>query len=193
MWLTASPHNLHVSLFVIFIIIIFTPFRVFHTSVSRCLLTEVGVTTSLLIFLADLNKAVVRWSPLVLLFLSPPIFVSILLENVSKAPITTGISVSFMFHSFFPLFLARFRYLSLFSLSFSFTLWSVETAKSTTRQVLGFLRTLTMSGRLAEIRWSVSISKSLNCLCVSFSRTDGGLGIYHSFTWSNLKFWHNSQ
>ena len=40
-----------------------------------------------------------------------------------------------MFHSFFSS-LSRSWYLSLFSLSFSFTLWSAGTAKSTIRQVL---------------------------------------------------------
>ena len=37
------------------------------------------------------------------------------------------------------------------------------------------------SGRLAEIRWSIWMSKSHRCLCVSFSRTDSGLCIYHLF------------
>ena len=43
-----------------------------------------------------------------------------------------------MFHSFFSS-LARSRYLSLFSLSFSFTLWFVGTAKSTIWRILIFL------------------------------------------------------
>ena len=42
-------------------------------------------------------------------------------------------------------------------------------------------------------RGSVYISKSWRILCVSFSRTDSGLCIYHLFIWSNLNFWHNSQ
>ena len=45
------------------------------------------------------------------------------LVTVPKAPITIGIIVTFMFHSFFNS-LARSRYLSLFSHSFSFILWS---------------------------------------------------------------------
>ena len=52
------------------------------------------------------------------------------LVTVPKAPITIGLIVTFMFHSFFNS-LARSRYLSLFSYSFSFILWSVGTAKST--------------------------------------------------------------
>ena len=59
------------------------------------------------------------------------------LVTVPKAPITIGIIVAFMFHSFFNS-LARSRYLSLFSLSFSFILWSAGTAKSTILQVLFF-------------------------------------------------------
>ena len=53
------------------------------------------------------------------------------LVTVPKAPITIGIIVTFMFHSFFNS-LARSRVLiSLFSHSFSFILWSAGTAKST--------------------------------------------------------------
>ena len=51
-----------------------------------------------------------------------------------KAPITIGIIVTFMFHSFFNS-LERSRYLSFFSLSFSFILWSTRTAKSTILQI----------------------------------------------------------
>ena len=55
------------------------------------------------------------------------------LVTVPLAPITIGIIVTFMFHSFFN-FLARSRYLS-----FSFILWSAETAKSTILQGHFFL------------------------------------------------------
>ena len=49
---------------------------------------------------------------------------------IPKAPITIGTIVTFMFHSFFN-FLARSRYLSFFSYSFIYILWSAGTAKST--------------------------------------------------------------
>ena len=49
------------------------------------------------------------------------------------------------------------------------------------------------SGRLAEIRWFVRMSKSHWSLCVSFSWTDAGLCIYHLFVWSNFNFLHISQ
>ena len=75
-----------------------------------------------------------------------------------------------MFHSFFNS-LARSKYLSFFSLSFSFILWSA----------------------VAKIRWSVCISKCHRRLCVLFSMTGTGLCIYHLLVWSNLDFLHISQ
>ena len=59
------------------------------------------------------------------------------LVNVPKAPITIGTIVTFMFHSFFNS-LARSRYLSFFSHSFSFILWSAGAAKSSLLQILFF-------------------------------------------------------
>ena len=73
------------------------------------------------------------------------------LVTVPNPPITIGIIVTCMFHSFFNS-LARSRYLSLFSHSFSFLLRSVGTAKSTILQVLYFLLIIIRSGLLAEIR-----------------------------------------
>ena len=58
-----------------------------------------------------------------------------LLMTVPSAPITTDITVTFVFHSFFSS-LARSRYLSFFLLSFCYTLWSAGTAKSIIRQVI---------------------------------------------------------
>ena len=97
---------------------------------------------------------------------------------VPKAPITTGTIVTFMFNSFF-YSLVRSRYLSFFSHSFSFIPWSPEIAKSTILQILFFLLIIIRSGLLAEIKGSVCMSKSYRSLCVSFSRTDAGLCIYH--------------
>ena len=77
------------------------------------------------------------------------------LVTVLNAPITVGIIITFMFNSFFNS-LSRSRYLSFFSHSFSFILWSAGTAKSTI-----FLLIIIRSGLLAEIRWSVCMSKSL--------------------------------
>ena len=110
-----------------------------------------------------------------------------------KALITIGIIVTFMFHSFFNS-LARSRYLSLFSHSFSIILCSAGTSKSTILQIFFFfLLIIIRSGLLAEIRWSVCISKSYRSLSVSFSRTGTGLCIYHLLLWSNLNSLHISQ
>ena len=115
------------------------------------------------------------------------------LVTVPNAPITIGIIVTCMFHSFFSS-LARSRYLSFFSHSFSFILWSAGTAKSTILQVLFFfLLIIIKSGLLAGIWWSVCILKSHRSLCESFSRTGVGLCIYHLLVWSNLNFLYISQ
>ena len=145
---------------------------------------------TLLSILTVFNNAVVR-----MVFTRPPTSKSSSpfnnsLVTVPKAPIIIGIIVTFMFHSLFNS-LARSRYLSFFSHSFSFILWSAETAKLTILQVLFlfffffFLLIFIRSGLLAEIRWSMCMSKSHRSLCASFSRTDAGLCIYHLFVWSN--------
>ena len=59
------------------------------------------------------------------------------LVTVPNAPITIGIIVTFMFHTFFNS-LARMRYLFFFSLYFSFILLSAGTAKSTILHILFF-------------------------------------------------------
>ena len=79
-----------------------------------------------------------------------------------------------------------------FHFFFNFTLWSAKTAKSTILQVLSFF-IITKSGRPTEIRWLGCVSKSLRNLCISFSRTDAGLCIYHLLVWLNFYFLHNSQ
>ena len=114
------------------------------------------------------------------------------LVTVPRAPITIGIIVTFVFHSFFFFnSLARSRSLSFFSHSFRFILWLAGTAKSTILQFLFFF--FFLIGLLAEIRWSMCMSKSHRSLCVSFSRTGAGLSIYHLLVWSNLNVLHISQ
>ena len=76
-----------------------------------------------------------RWPPHVHLFQTLPVPLSIL--RWLRSPITIGIIVTFMFHSLFNS-LARFMYLFFSSVSFSFSLWSTGTAKSTILQVLFF-------------------------------------------------------
>ena len=99
---------------------------VFHWRLSDS--KSLQVTRTLLSILAVLNSAVV-W----MVSTRPPSSkpsgpFSNPLVTVPNAPITIGIIVTCMFHSFFKS-LARSRYLSLFSHSFSFILWSAGTAK----------------------------------------------------------------
>ena len=108
---------------------------VFHWSLSDSKSPQVSRTR--LRILAVLSNAVV-W----IVSTRPPTSKSSrLFDNplviVPNAPITISTIVSFMFHSFFNS-LARSRYLSLFSLSFRFILWSAGTAKSTILQILFF-------------------------------------------------------
>ena len=84
--------------------------------------------------LADLNNALVcmvSTRPLISKSSSSCIYPLI---TVPSASISICIAVIFLFNSFFSS-LARSRDLSLFLLSFSFTLWSTGMAKSTVRQI----------------------------------------------------------
>ena len=150
--------------------------------VSRILLSILAVFNNVVVWMISTRPSTSKSSRL---FKNP-------LVTMPKAPTTNGIIVTFMFHSFFNS-LARPRYLSLFSHSFSFILWSAGTAKSTILQIFSFLLIIIRSGLLAEIRWSVCISKSHRRLCVSFSRTGAGLCIYHLLAGTNLNFLHISQ
>ena len=85
---------------------------------------------TLLSILADLNNAVVWMVSTHLLISKSSCPCTQPLVIVPSAQITNGITVTFMFLSFFSS-LARSRYLSLFSLSISFTLGTTGTAKST--------------------------------------------------------------
>ena len=122
---------------------------VFHWSMSDSKSPQVSRT--LLSILSIFNNAVV-W----MVSTHPPASKSSNpfnnpLVTVPKVPITVGIIVTYMFHSFFNS-LARSRYLSFFSHSFSFILWSVGTAKTTVLQILFFLLIIIRSGLLANIR-----------------------------------------
>ena len=108
---------------------------VFHWSLSDSKSPQVSRT--LLSILAVLNNAVV-W----MVSTRPPTPKSSSpfnnpLVTVPKAPVTIGIIVTFMFHSFFNS-LGRLRCLSFFSHSFSFILCSAVTAKSTILQIFFF-------------------------------------------------------
>ena len=93
------------------------------------------------------------------------------LVTIPKAPITIGIIVTFMFHSLFNS-LTRSKYLSYFSHFFRFIVLSAGTAKSTVLQILFFffLVIIIRFGLLAEIRWSVCMSKSHRSLRGSLNK-----------------------
>ena len=122
---------------------------VFHWSLSDSKSPQ--VSRILLSISADLNRTVI-WMVSTCIFISSSSrpFTNPLVTILST-PITIGITVTFMFHSFFSS-RGKSRYLSLFLPSFNFTLWSVGTAKSTILQVLCFLLTITRSCCQTEIR-----------------------------------------
>ena len=163
---------------------------VFHWRLSDS--KSLQVSSTLLSILSVLNNVVV-WMVSIRLqtskFSSP---FSNPLVTVPNAPITIGIIVTCMFHSFFNS-RARSGYLFFFSHSFSFILWSAGTEKSNILQVLFFLLIIIESGLLAGIRWSICMLKSHRSLCMAFSRTGAGLCIYHLLVWSVLNFLHVSQ
>ena len=155
---------------------------VFHWSLSDSKSPQVSRT--LLSIMAVLNNVVV-WMVSICPFISKSSSpFNNPLVTVLKAPITIGIIVTFLFQSFFnPL--VSWRYLSIFSNSFSFIRWSIGTAKSTILQNLFSLLIIIRSVLLAEIWWSVCMSKLHRSLCVSFSRTGARLCICHLFVRSN--------
>ena len=104
---------------------------VFHWSFSDNKFPQVFRT--LLSILVVLNNAVV-W---MVSIRTPTSKSSSLFSYCTKTPVTVGIIVTFTFHSFFNS-LTRSKYLSFFSHSFSFILWSAGTAKSTILQILIF-------------------------------------------------------
>ena len=98
-----------------------------HKSDSDTLLSILPILNNAVIWMVSTHPLISKSSSLC----------TIPLVTVTRAPITIGIIVTFMFHSFSNS-LARSRYLSFFSLSFNFTLWSARIAKSTNQQVLFF-------------------------------------------------------
>ena len=95
-----------------------------------------------------------------------------LLWTIPSSPTIIIITVTFMFYRFFSS-LANSKYLSIFSLSFIFILWSAETAKSIQWQVLFSL----FNKREA---WGLYL-KVERILCLAFSRADSGLCNYYYY------------
>ena len=164
---------------------------VFHCRESNC----PQVSRSLLSILTDLNIAEV-WmicTPLISKSCSPCInpFVT-----RPRAQYTISIVVPFMSHSFFlnpkqcrdtsPSFTV-FQFYSVVSRDSK-----VHNSASSLLLFFSFLMIITIYGHLAEIRWSLLISKSQRNLCVSFSRLDAGLRIFCMFEWPNFNIMQNS-
>ena len=117
------------------------------------------------------------------------------LVTVPNAPITIGIIALFKFHSFFSILKqAQGTYLSFHIISILFCVQPGEQSRQLCRfSFFFFLLIIIRSGVLAEIRWSVCISKSHRSLCMSFSRTGARFCIYHLLAWSNFNFLNVSQ
>ena len=138
---------------------------VLHWSLSDSKSPQVSRTR--LRILAALSNAVV-W----IVSTRPPISKSSRSFNnplviVPNAPITIGIIVTFMFHSFFNS-QARSRYLSFFSISFRFILVSRDSKVDNFANFLfsffSFLLIIMRSGLLAGIKWFVCMLKSQSLL-----------------------------
>ena len=162
---------------------------VFHSSLSDSKSPQVSRT--LFSIVAVLNNAVV-W----MVSTRPPISKSSSpfsnpLVTVPK-PITIGIIVTCMFHSFFQ-FPSKVQVLILLFTFFQFYSVVIRDSKVDYFASSLFLLIIIKSGRLTGIRWSVCMLKSHRSLCVAFSRTGAGLCIYHLLVWSNLNFLHISQ
>ena len=106
---------------------------VFHWSLSDS--KSLQVSRTLLGILANLNNTVIWMVSTCPLISKSSSFCTNPLVTVPSAPSTIGITVTFIFHSFFSS-LARSWYLFLFLLSFSFTLWLTGTVKFINRQLL---------------------------------------------------------
>ena len=159
---------------------------VFYYSLSDCKSPQVFRTR--LSILAVLNKAVVWMVSLLVLLPQSPF--NNLLVTVRKAPITIGIIVTFMFHIFLQ-FPSKVEVLILlFTFLHFYPVVNQDSKLHNFASSISFLLLLIIirSDLLAEIRWSVCMWKSHWSLCVSFSRTDAWLCIYHLFVWSNLNF-----
>ena len=130
---------------------------IFHWSLSSNRFPQVSRT--LLSILTDLKKAVVwMFSTRPLISMSSSSFTKPLV-TVPKAPITIGLTVTFMFHSFFFQFPSKAEVL-IFLFTF-FQIYSVVSQNSrihNSASSLFFLLIIIRSCHLAEMIWSVCIS-----------------------------------
>ena len=140
---------------------------VFHWKLSES--NSPKVSRTLLSIQADLNNALVCMVSILPLISNSSNPFSKPLGTVPSAPTATDITVSFVFHSFLSS-LSRSKYMSLFLLSFTFTLWSAGTAKSVKRHIPSFF--FFVNYHWVCIRWFICILISHGFVWVSFSTTD---------------------
>ena len=153
-------------------------------------LSDTQVSRTLLRILAVLNNAVVWMVSARPLISKSSSSGSNPLVTVPSAPITIDITATFMFHRFFSS-LARYRYLSLFSLSYSFTQWPAGMAKFTIRQALFFC--WLSVGLVVWLKLDDPFVSQNPRVCASHSRGHLlGRAFTFLFAWSNLNFLHNS-
>ena len=118
-------------------LIFFVPPLTDGFSLESSLLKCPQQSRTLLSILANLNYSVVWIVTTRPLISKSSSFYRNHLVTALRAPVTTGISVTFIFHNFFS-FLARSWYLSLFTLYFSFILRLARTPKFTIQPVFFF-------------------------------------------------------
>ena len=171
--------------------------RVFHISFSWCYFTWVLMTESLQVCKSLLSiLAVLKNTVVWMVSTCPPTSKSSSpfnnhLVTLPKAPMTIGVIVTFMFHSFFQ-FPSKFKVLIfLFTfLQFYFVI-SRDSKVDKFENYLFLLLIIIKCGLLSRLG-DQSVCQSPVGFFVSFSWTDAGLCIYHLFVWSNLRLINNS-
>ena len=177
---------------------------VFHSSISWwsfngvCIQqVSLGLSRIFLSILIDLYNAVV-WMALA----HAPIFnssspLTMLLGTVPSAQIITGITIAFIFYNFFSS-LARFKYVSLLIFfDFHFVVHRDGKVHYTSGSLFFFLFVFVfVLLSLGLVFWlglgDLFVFKNLRIFCLSFSRTNSGLCIYHLVVCSNFNFLHYS-
>ena len=149
--------------------------------------TGVWVSRTLLIILSVLTNVVVWWSRFVRQLPSPPAPFSNQLLTVLNAPITIGMIVTCIFHSFLKSLQGRGTFL-LFAF---FQFYSVVSWDSKVNNFAIFLLFWLL---LSLVFWQRLYDQSpiWVYVCYFLGRVRG-LCIYHLFVWSNLNFLHISQ
>ena len=141
------------------------------------------VSGTLLSILTDLNNIVV-WTVSTRSLISKSFSLctnpSMTLPSV---PITIGFTITFMSHSIFSS-LARSRYLSHFRF-LSVLPYGQSERQSLLFGRLSFLLTVTRSGHLADIRWSVCVSKAPETFVHFIFKAGFSVAHIPFFVWSN--------